>query len=111
MHKDSRKKNSFHKCTGDPVEDFQEYFENFETIANRYVLDNKRILKYLHKLFNEDAKGYYRSNVQDMDSGYIEGINVMREKYSTTHRNMRTRIEPLSLQFTKKSGSKYCHPN
>ena len=42
-----------------------------------YKLDELLKLKYLHNLFAEESKRYYRNNVQDTSSTFDEAKNKM----------------------------------
>lgn len=45
------------------VESIEEYFDNYETSIENYALTEQHKFRYMHNLFDEDAKPFYRTTV------------------------------------------------
>ena len=53
-------------------EDIEEYFNNYETAATDYKLDENMKLQYLHNLFDEEPRRFYREKVANSTHSYLE---------------------------------------
>ena len=94
-----RFKNVDDRFQGKSGEDIEEYFKNYETAIIDYKIDDTLKLQYLHNLFDDEAKRFYRDNVYQTSATYGEAKMKMVAQYNnvTTQNRMRQYLQNLKL--------------
>lgn len=87
------------RFNGKAGEDIEEYFKTYETAILDYKIDNTSKFQYLHNLFDNEAKRFYRDNVYPVSHTYEEAKRKMVMQYNniTTQNRMRQFLKNISL--------------
>lgn len=89
------------RFTGKLGENIEEYFDNYKTASEDYALTEQQKFRYLHNLFDEDAKRFYRTNVQYISLSYNEARTKMENEYNIITRQSRVKQYLQSLHLNK----------
>ena len=89
------------RFTGKIGEDINEYFENYELAAEDYSVSSTQKHRYLHNLFEEEAKRFYRSEVQTDSLSYEDARLKMEKEFNSFTRQNRVRQYLQGLHFDK----------
>lgn len=87
------------KFTGKLGENLQDFLNNYEEACIDYSFTPEQKLKYLHNLFEGEAKAFYREHVFTVCHSYPEACNTLLAKFNNISRQIRVRqyLQSLSL--------------
>lgn len=93
------------RVTGKLGDDINEAINNYIDGAVHYQLNQKHEFKFLHKLFDGDAKRFYRDKALNQRiTSFAEASVIMKEEYNITTRQKRVQkmLQVLLINYLKK---------
>lgn len=76
-------KNNDQKFSGDLIQCWQDFVDNYEQVAENYDYSEKQNLKYLHNLLSKDAHRYYLEKVKPNVTNYIDAMKLIEKEYNS----------------------------
>ena len=87
------------KFSGKIGDNIEEFFQNYDIAVTDYSLSEEQKKKYLHNLFDEEAKRFYRSihNLNDLQFDQIKSKMVNEYNNITRQNRVRQYLQGLKL--------------
>jgi len=88
------------RFSGKVGEDINEFINSYSEACLDFEMNATQKLKFFHRIFEGEAKTFYRNNIAHKVGSFNEAIVVMRNEYSSIARQNRVRkfLQGLSLR-------------
>ena len=101
-------KNKSDRFTGKLGEDIHQFFRDYNTTCNDYKVSKLQKFKYVHYIFDEEAKHFFNSISFENNATYEDAVQEMTRHFDTNAKQTRVRQYLQSLTLTETMQKNSC---